>query len=167
MNVNFTLTDLCSIGPLFTLFVFSLFILLFEAFAKEAKKSFYISLIAFIGLAVALLIAIGCPISSNPLLTLWLKFDTLSRFFAIFFLSIGLVTVLLTNAFFKRFEATQGEYYFLLLSAIFGLLLVSSANDFLTLFLGLETLSIALYVLCGYMKSWNISHEASFKYFLL
>ncbi|HRD55354.1 MAG TPA: NADH-quinone oxidoreductase subunit N, partial [Parachlamydiaceae bacterium] len=44
---------------------------------------------------------------------------------------------------------------------------IGSSADFLPLFLGLETLSIALYVLCGYVKSWYISKEAAIKYFLL
>jgi NADH-quinone oxidoreductase subunit N len=165
MNINFSSTDFFAIGPLLVLFGFSLLLLLIEAFVKDAKK--YISLVAFIGLALALCVAIISPASTNPLLTDWLKFDGLSRFFTIFFLAIGLGTVLLSSAFFKRFEATHGEYYFLLFSALFGLLLLSSSNDFLTLFLGLETLSISLYVLCGYMKKWTMSHEAAFKYFLL
>ena len=46
-------------------------------------------------------------------------------------------------------------------------MLIGASADFLTLFLGLETLSIALYVLCGYMKAWEISHEAAMEYFLM
>ena len=46
-------------------------------------------------------------------------------------------------------------------------MLIGSSADFLTLFLGLETLSIPLYVLCSYIKKWDISAEASIKYFLL
>ncbi|HXF28241.1 MAG TPA: NADH-quinone oxidoreductase subunit N, partial [Chlamydiales bacterium] len=165
MTPTFSPTDFFALGPLIVLFVFSLLLLLVETFVKEAKKS--IPLIAYIGLFIALYVATISPASTNPLLTSFLKFDSLSRFFTIFFLAIGIATTLLTSAFFKRFEATQGEYYFLLFSALFGLLLISSSNDFLTLFIGLETLSIALYVLCGYMKKWTNSHEAAFKYFLL
>lgn len=165
MSVSFSLTDFFALGPFLVLFGFSLVLLLIETFAQDAKKS--IAITTFIGLAIGLYVAIISPVSTNPLLTDWLKFDSLSRFFAIFFIAIGIGTLLLSVPFFKRFQATEGEYYFLMLSALFGLLLIAAANDFLTLFLGLETLSIALYVLCGYMKKWTISHEASFKYFLL
>lgn len=165
MSTNFSLTDFFSLGPLLVLFGFSLVLLLIEAFARDAKKS--VAITTFIGLVSTLYVAIISPGSTNPLLTDWLTFDSLSRFFAIFFILIGIITLFLSSPFFKRFQATEGEYYFLLLSALFGLLLIAAANDFLTLFLGLETLSIALYVLCGYMKKWTISHEASFKYFLL
>jgi len=85
----------------------------------------------------------------------------------VLFLGIGLASAFLTDSFFQRYEATQGEYYFLLISAIFGLILIGAAADFLTLFLGLETLSIASYVLCAYMKKWEISGETAIKYFLI
>ena len=103
----------------------------------------------------------------SKLLTPWLKFDSLAKLFTIFFLIIGIGSALLASAFFQRFEATHGEYYFLLLSAIFGLILIGAAADFLTIFLGLETLSISLYIMCGYMKGWVISREAALKYFLM
>ena len=45
-------------------------------------------------------------------------------FFTILFLSIGIASTFLTASFFQRFEASRGEYYFLLLSAVFGLILI-------------------------------------------
>jgi NADH-quinone oxidoreductase subunit N len=165
MTATLTLTDYLAIGPLLILLGLSLVLVLLEAFLETNKK--IISLVTFLGLAFALFDACISPVSDSPLLTPWLKFDSFSRFFAILFIGIGLYTTLISSPFFKRFEATRGEYYFFLVSSLFGLLLISAANDFLTLFLGLETLSIALYVLCGYIKKWNVSHEAAFKYFLL
>jgi NADH-quinone oxidoreductase subunit N len=69
--------------------------------------------------------------------------------------------------FLQLFRPSSAEYYFLLLAALFGLLLISAAADFLTLFVGLETLSLALYVLCSYVKKWKLAEESSVKYFLL
>jgi NADH-quinone oxidoreductase subunit N len=158
--------DFAALSPLLILLVGALILLLMEAFAeKVAKKgSFYVALIA---IALALIATLFAPASDNPLLTPWLRFDSLTYFFSILFLSIGLAATFLTASFFQRFEATHGEYYFFLLSALFGLILIGAAADFLTLFLGLETLSIALYVLCGYMKKWEVSSEAAIKYFLI
>ena len=45
--------------------------------------------------------------------------------------------------------------------------MIGSSADFLTLFIGLETLALSLYVLCGYMKGWSFSAESAMKYFLL
>ena len=163
--MNLAYTDYFALAPLLLLFATALIVLAVETFAETSKK--LLPLITFSGLLLALYTACICPSSLNPLLTPWLKFDALARFFSILFLSIGIGTLAISSSFFKRFDAGRAEFYFLLLSSIFGLILLSSANDFLTFFIGLETLSIALYVLCSYMKKWSASHEASFKYFLL
>jgi NADH-quinone oxidoreductase subunit N len=166
MSTALQSVDFAALSPLLILLVTALVLLLLEAFADRfAKKgSFYV---AMGGILLALIAAAWAPASQNPLLTPWLQFDSFTRFFTLLFLCIGLASTLLTASFFERFEASHGEYYFLLISALFGLILIGAAADFLTLFLGLETLSIALYVLCGYMKKWEVSSEAAIKYFLI
>lgn len=166
ISTNLNLTDAAALSPLWILLLGALFVLLTESFAEKVadKLSFPISLLV---LVLAIAAVIYSPVSHNQLLSPWLTFDALSYFFSIFFLMIGVASLTLASAFFQRFKTGQGEYYFLLLSALFGLLLIGYSADFLMLFLGLELLSIALYVLCGYMKRWNISHEASIKYFFI
>ena len=166
MNITLSLVDFAALSPLLILLFAALALLLLECFAPAAAKkiSFGLTLAA---LAAALYAACTAPASENPLLTNWLRYDWLARFFTIFFLSVGVISTLLSSPFFRQFEATYGEYYFLLLSSLFGLILIGTAADFLTLFLGLETLSLSLYIWCGYIKPWKISHEAAIKYFLL
>jgi NADH-quinone oxidoreductase subunit N len=166
MNTALTLVDFAAIGPLFILLIAGLLLLLLESFKEEeAKKSSF--WIAGIAIVLALIAAIVAPPSESPLLTPWLRFDELTRFFNIFFLAIGLASACLAYSFFQRFEASRGEYYFLLLAAVFGLILIGASANFLTLFLGLESLSISLYILCGYIKRWENSNEAAIKYFLI
>lgn len=166
MNTFLESVDYAAISPLLILLAGALVLLLVETFsAKNATKySFYLSTLFLIA---TLLAAIFAPISNNPLLTPWLIFDSSARFFAILFISIGIIITFLTDSFFQRFPVSQGEYYFLLFSSLFGLLLIGYSADFLTLFLGLETLSIALYVLCGYVKKWETTGEAAMKYFIM
>lgn len=167
MNPTLNLHDFAALSPLMILLVGALSLLLLESFAPEAAKRF-ISLETAVVIVMALCANFAAPVSENPLLTPWILFDPLSRFFTSFFLIVGLASTFLSVSFFSRFEIkSNGEYFFLLLSCLFGLVLVGSAADFLTLFLGVETLSISLYILCGYMKMWKISHEASMKYFLM
>ena len=166
MNASLNGSDIAALSPLLIILAGSLIVLLIECFVEKGKN--YLSCFITMG---TLLAAIGAvllmPISENPLITPWLRFDALSKFFSILFLFIGIASTLLALTFFEQVEATHGEYYFLLLSAIFGLLLIGSSADFLILFIGLETLSIALYVLCGYIKKWKFSHEGSIKYFFM
>lgn len=166
MDITLGLTDFAALSPLLILLGAALILLLVESFAPEEAKRFSF-MIATASILIALAAAYYAPASHNQLLTPWLRFDSLARLFTLFFLIIGLGSSLLAFSFFQRFEATHGEYYFLLLSALFGLILIGSAADFLTIFLGLETLSISLYILCGYMKSWEVGREASLKYFLM
>ena len=166
MNTTLSLHDLASIAPLLIILIGALFVLLVESWNEQISKrfSFYLTLGTLI---IALYAACISPASQNALLTSWIRFDSLARFFTLLFIAIGLGSILLSYSFFQDFDPSRGEYFFLLLSSIAGLILIGSAADFLTLFLGLETLSIPLYVLCGYMKKWGISKESSFKYFLM
>lgn len=165
-NAALTLVDIAAISPLLIVLCGALLMLLLEAFAENAAKKLAFPFTLGI-LATAMVAAAYAPVSDSQLLTPWLRFDPLARLFTIFFLAIGFGSTLLASSFFQTFKATHGEYFFLLFSSIFGLILIGEAADFLTIFLGLETLSIALYVLCGYMKQWQISQEASMKYFLM
>ncbi|MGH7840792.1 MAG: NADH-quinone oxidoreductase subunit N, partial [Candidatus Binataceae bacterium] len=59
------------------------------------------------------------------------------------------------------------EYYALILFAAFGMMLMAAAGDLIIIFLGLETMSIAIYALAGFMRRDSRSSEAAMKYFLL
>lgn len=163
--------DFMALSPLLILLAGGMSLLLIESFAGR-----YAKWISSCTCLAALLLALGAasiaPSSANPLLTHWLRFDGMAYFFQLLFLSIALGTFFLSLSFFDKFEPqdaslTRGEYFFLLLSALAGLILISSSADFLTLFLGLETLSIPLYILCSYVKKWSLSSEAAIKYFLM
>lgn len=164
--ISLTLFDFVAMSPLVILIIGALLLLIVESFTEKLAKtiSFYIALFTLIA---ALFAAIYAPPSENKRLIDWLRFDDLGRLFTVFFLLIGIAATLLSSTFFQNFEASRGEYYFFLLSSIFGLVLIGAAADFLTLFLGIETLSLPLYILCGYMKRWEISDESALKYFLM
>jgi NADH-quinone oxidoreductase subunit N len=166
MRITLSLADYAALSPLLIVLLGALAVLLIETFAEKASRkiSFLLTALTFVLASIA---AFYAPASTSELLTPWLKFDQLAKVFTILFTLIGLGSAFLADAFFKRFQASTGEYYFLLLASVFGLILIGTAADFLTLFLGLETLSIALYILCGYMKKWELSHEAAMKYFFI
>lgn len=166
MALELKAADFIALSPLFIILIGSLILLLIESFAPIVAKKCAAGLTLII-LILALYGNWAAAESTNILLTPWLRFDTLGKFFTTFFILIGFSTTLLSTSFFRKFEASHGEYYFLLLSALFGLILIGSSADFLTLFLGIEILSVSLYILCGYMKKWNRSQESSIKYFLM
>jgi len=165
-ELNLTPQDFLAISPLLALVGTALLILLSESFLGRSAKIIS-PILTLAGLGLALLFTVVAPVSTHPLLTNWLNFDSTNQLFTLLFLSIGLATVMLAFSFFKEQKESHGEFYFLLVAAIFGLILVGQSADFLTLFLGIETLSLSLYVLCSYQKKKEISQEAAIKYFLL
>jgi NADH-quinone oxidoreductase subunit N len=166
MNISFHAQDLYFLSPLLILTVGGLLILLLECFSLK-KIPYLHCFVTLLTFAFAFVIASFEFKTQNILLTAWLKNDVLATFFTRVFLIVGFISALLGASFFKKFKEDDAEFYFLLIASVFGLILIGSSADFLTLFLGLETLSISLYILCGYVKKWNISHESAIKYFLL
>jgi NADH-quinone oxidoreductase subunit N len=79
----------------------------------------------------------------------------------------GLVTVLLSYAYLEERRIHRGEYYPLLLFAATGMTLLAASADLIMVFISIEILSLALYVLCGFAKRDLRSQESALKYFLL
>ena len=80
---------------------------------------------------------------------------------------VGLLSLALSGPTIDREHLPRGEYYALLLFALSGMMLMATATDLLVIFLALEVLSIAVYVLTGIRRDSPQSTEAAFKYFLL
>ncbi len=93
--------------------------------------------------------------------------DDLSTLFNLLFLASTFVTILLSEPFLRSEKVEQGEYYALILFCTSGMMLLASALDLITLFLGIEVLSISLYILAGYRRDSDAGNEAAMKYFLL
>ncbi len=91
--------------------------------------------------------------------------------FALFLtLVIGYATglvLLLSIDYVQRRGMESGEFYILVLFAATGMVIMAGANDLIVVFLGLETMSLALYVLAGIFRTRFDAGEASMKYFLL
>jgi NADH-quinone oxidoreductase subunit N len=81
---------------------------------------------------------------------------------------VGLaLSVLLSAGFLRHRNAERGEYYALLLFAGAGMSLLAMSNEFITLFINLEVLSVATYALAAWLRRGTRPSEAGFKYFIL
>ncbi|MFL5911999.1 MAG: NADH-quinone oxidoreductase subunit N, partial [Gaiellaceae bacterium] len=105
--------------------------------------------------------------SSKPIVAGALASDPLSLAMSILFYAAGIATVLLSLRSPAAREAGRGEYYSLLLGSISGMVVLASAENLVTLFVGLELLSIPLYVLCASRIRREGSLEAGLKYLIL
>ncbi|MCZ6796153.1 MAG: NADH-quinone oxidoreductase subunit N [Planctomycetota bacterium] len=95
-----------------------------------------------------------------------LSFDAFSDFYKLFFLLGTIPVILLSYLSEKLQDRSMGEYYGILLAAVFGAMLMASSTHFLMLFMSLELLSICSYVLVGYVRRDNRGSEAALKYII-
>ncbi len=93
--------------------------------------------------------------------------DKFSTVFNGLFIIGAVLTILLSMNATENKYLLYADYFALVVFATAGMVLMAAATHLLTLFLGLETLSIALYVLAGFRRSNEFSLESAFKYFLL
>ena len=93
--------------------------------------------------------------------------DNLRLGFSFVFLLVTAMTILVSSVWIEREDVPSGEYHALLMFATFGMMLMASGNDLVIIFLGLETLSIATYVMCGLRRGDLKSNESAMKYFIL
>jgi NADH-quinone oxidoreductase subunit N len=80
---------------------------------------------------------------------------------------VGVLSLAISEPTIDRERLPRGEYYALMLFASAGMMLMATASDLLLIFLALEILSLAVYVLTGLRRDSAVSTEAAFKYFLL
>ncbi|MFH1862491.1 MAG: NADH-quinone oxidoreductase subunit N, partial [bacterium] len=93
--------------------------------------------------------------------------DGFASFFNLAFLVVAFLVVIASPGYLQRGGIHYGEYYVLLLLAVLGMSFMAAGTDLLIIFLGLETMSISLYVLVGFHRERPRSNEASLKYLLL
>jgi len=85
-----------------------------------------------------------------------------------FIFNIGAALLILNSIdYIKKYESNHGEYYILIQSAILGMMVMAGSKDIFMIFIRLELMSIAFYVLAGINKKKSSSNEAALKYFLL
>jgi len=93
--------------------------------------------------------------------------DRFALFFKILFLVAAAITVLMSVRYLEVEGASPGEYYFLILCATLGMMIMAGGIDLVTIFIGLETMAVSFYILAGFIKPSQRSNEAAVKYFLL
>ena len=165
-EIVFPAIDMRAIGPLVALAVTGLVLLVLDILPPRHRKD-HLALIGIAGVVVSLI------------MTLWMWGSEVRAFrgmvildsYALFFnLIIGYATgivLLLSIDYVRRLSIETGEFYILVIFAAVGMMLMATAGDLIVVFLGLETMSISLYVLAGFFRDRIEAGEASMKYFLL
>jgi NADH-quinone oxidoreductase subunit N len=161
-----TPADLRLLSPELVVTVTGLLVLLLDLLPVGRNRTFLTGL----GLAGAVL-ALGLNLGQAG--TRALAFgqlhvvDNYAVFFKAVFLASAIIVMLAAARFLEDRGLGAGEFNALLLFATLGTMLMASAHDLLSLFIGIETMSICTYVLCGYMKQDRRCSEGALKYLLM
>ncbi len=158
--------DWWALGPIIALTVGALLLLLLE-FVPAGERSGRAAALSIVTLVAAGACAFHARDARRSLFEGMFVHDGLTVFFTLLFCAIGVLGVLLSWDYLKRTRINHAEYYALLLCSTMGMIVMASSNDLITIFLGLELMSLALYVLVGFRRAHLESNEAALKYFLL
>ncbi len=170
INVAHPLGVMLALLPEAFLVLFALLALLVVAWrhrtAQDSRLAGWVSLAGLLAASAALAwLWVGHTRAAGA--TNMIALDDFRYAAAALILAAGVGTVLLSLAYLQREDLLAPEYYVLLLLATAGMLLLAGADDLMVLFLGLEIMSIGVYVLAGFDRRDVFSGEAALKYFLI
>ncbi len=154
------------IGPEITIIITGLILIISEPFLKSGKKK-ELFWVALSGLAVAFALNLNRFHNPYDAYSGALSLDIFSGYFNLIFLVNSFIAIILSRDYLTSMNLKPNEYYSLILFSTSGMMFLSSAKEFMTLFLGFEIMSIAVYILSGFNRSSYRSSEAGIKYLVL
>ncbi len=157
----FVMPDLGPVMPEIVMTCLALLILLSELVIKRKET------IAFLSIVSAAVVTYLLAGSAGTTFKGMFIADGYSLFFKLIFMLNVVLTVLISVKYIAIEKVNFGEYYSLILFSTLGMMLMASAGDLITLYLGLELMALSTYVLAGFLRHDIKSNEAAMKYFLL
>lgn len=166
MNQYISSQDLLGILPESILLLTTLVVLSFEMLLKRHQTLMFRT--ALLGLLVALVAVLRNAGEEASLFNGMLTLSAYTTFLDVLYLAVAIASLVIAQNYLERKGgALRGEYYALILLATIGMMLMTRANDIVIVFLGLELLSLSLYVLVGFLRHDVYSNEGGLKYLLL
>ncbi|HEY0831139.1 MAG TPA: NADH-quinone oxidoreductase subunit N [Candidatus Dormibacteraeota bacterium] len=161
--------DLGQISPIVALTGFFLLAMIADLILPRTRRGSVIAMFAVVGFAYSL----GTALYRWQYTTggyAYHRFatgDKFALFFEVLFASLGILTVAVSHSYLKKRGFLESEFHILVMAAVIGMMVLASATSLVTVFLGLELLSIALYIMCGFARTDFRSQEAAAKYLLV
>ena len=163
------LSDLGQISPIVAVTGFFLLAIVTDLVLPRSRRGGAVAMVAVVGFAYSLgTIAYRWAFATGGYA--YHRFatgDNFALFFELLFASLGILTVALSHSYLKRRGLLESEFHILVMAAVIGMMVLGSATSLVTVFLGLELLSISLYIMCGFARADFRSQEAAAKYLLV
>jgi NADH-quinone oxidoreductase subunit N len=165
MPAGISLSDFYYILPELVLIAGSLVVLVADVLLPRGSRALpVVAILALLATMASLVPFAGTRVEvAHGLIAV----DGFALFFKVVFLVAAIMTVLMSVRYLEIEGASPGEYYFLILCATLGMMIMAGGIDLITLFIGLETMAVSFYILVGFIKPNQRSNEGAVKYFLL
>ena len=166
MDYQFNIADLCFAVPeLFLLGAISV-ILLLDLFVSERFQNltYYLTLAT---LAVTGYFAVGLIGESRVIFDGTFVLDSVASTFKVFIVGFSVVAMIYSRYYLRVHNLLKGEYFVLVLLSVLGMMVMASAHSLLTVYLGLEIMSLSLYTMIAIARDRAVAVEAALKYFVL
>ncbi len=158
--------DALSLCPEIVLSITAMLVLLVTVYLPKGRKdpAAYVGLLGIFIALVSLTLLWGKPrYAFNNMIMV----DNFSIFFNMVILVTAALSILMSITYLKEEGMSHGEFYALILFSAVGMMFMTAGANLITIFLGLETMSISIYVLAGFLRDSNRSNESALKYLLL
>jgi len=158
--------DLLTVSPLLIIFVTAMVVLMVDLTLPRDRKGWCVG-VALGGIVLAAFACWQLWNSDNQGFNRTVVADNFALAFQFILLIVAALSIMLSERYIQSKGINFGEYYALLLFSTSGAMLMAASRELITIFIGLEVLSIALYVLSGFARTEARSEESAMKYFLL
>ena len=163
------LTDLQQIAPIVAVTVTLIVAMLLDLVLPPRRSGTAVAVVSVLGLLAALGLAFALWLrgGGHSAYSGFVTGDSFALFLEMLLAVLGILTIAVSSAYVRRRGFLEAEFHVLTLAALIGMMVLSAATSLVTVFLGLETLSLALYVSCGFARRDTTSQEAAAKYLLI
>ena len=160
LNISFA-----SVAPMLYLTGLTLLVLVLDFFVPRRYKS-ALGYVTVIGLLLVLpsvfMAGNRAPSFGGTVIA-----DQFSAFFNAIYIIAAVFTILISMDYLKKVGAERGEYYYIILFATLGMMVMTSSNDLINVYVGLELMALSFYVLVAFRTDCRRSSEGALKYFIL
>ena len=161
-----TWSDVVAVMPEIVVTATAAIVLLADASISRSAARLWLPILVVLGLIAAILSG-PFTIASHTAFGGFVVVDTFTAFFRVLFCILAIFATVVAPEYLDRRSIPAGDYYATILFSTVGAMTIVLATDLITVFVGLELMTIPIYVLAGMARRDRYSNEAALKYFLL
>jgi NADH-quinone oxidoreductase subunit N len=158
--------DLAAVYPEVIVTAVAMIVLIADALLDRRRAALALPIITIAGLIVSLA-TVFAVVPPGQYFRGFVTVDAFTSFFRAVFIVLAIFAAAVSPAYLGRRRVPAGEYYATICFSTVGAMTIALSADLITLFIGLETMTIPVYVLAGIQRTDRFANEAAIKYFLL